>query len=328
MKRYKVLAALVSVTICAAPASTSAQQPAQGAPNALDQARAELPWAFHVAAPGQQREDDGTVKRLPGSDKSFTVPQINDPYAPPDWYPDDHPVMPEVVARGRNPEVRACSQCHLPNGLGHPESSSLAALPAAYITQQMEDFRTVARKNAGIMTVIARGMNDAELEASAEYFASLPLTPWTSVVETDMVPTTYIGPGNMRFEVTDPAGMEPLGQRIIVVPDDHELAELRDSHSPFIAYVPVGSIAAGERLATTGGDKTLRCGICHGADLKGQGPIPGFAGRSAIYIARQLYSFQHGLREGAWSDLMAEAVADLTTDDLIALAAYGASLEP
>ena len=224
--------------------------------------------------------------------------------------------------------MRACSQCHLPNGLGHPESSSLAALPAAYIKQQMEDFRTVARKNAGIMTIIARGMSDAELEASANYFASLPLTSWTTVVETNMVPTSYVGPGNMRFAVRDPAGMEPLGQRIIVLPEDHELAELRDSHSGFVAHVPVGSIAAGERLATTGGDKTLRCGICHGADLKGQGPIPGFAGRSAIYIARQLYSFQHGLREGAWSDLMAEAVADLTTEDLIALSAYAASLEP
>ena len=326
MKRYRVLAVLVSVTLCAAAASTGVQ--GQAAPSVLNTARAELPWAFQLAAPGQQREDDGTVKRVPGSDKAFTVPEINDPFAPPDWYPDDHAVMPEVVAIGRTPDVRACSQCHLPNGLGHPESSSLAALPAAYIKQQMEDFRTVDRKNAGVMTVIARAMTAVELDASAEYFASLPLTPWTRVVETETVPTTYVGPGNMRFEVMDPVGTEPLGQRIIVVPEDHVLAELRDSHSGFVAYVPVGSVAAGERLATTGGDKTIRCGICHGAGLKGQGPIPGFAGRSAIYIARQLYSFQHGLREGPWSELMAEAVADLTTEDLIALSAYAASLEP
>lgn len=326
MKRNNVVAVLVSVGFCAAAASIGAQ--GQDAPNALDTARAELPWTFQLAAPGQQREDDGTVKRVPGSDKAFTVPEINDAFAPPDWYPDEHPVMPDIVAVGRNPEVRACSQCHLPNGLGHPESSSLAALPASYIKQQMEDFKTVARKNAGIMTVIARGMTDAELDASAEYYAGLPLTPWTRVVETETVPTTYVGPGNMRFEVVDPVGTEPIGQRIIVVPEDHVLAELRDSHSGFVAYVPVGSVAAGERLVTTGGDKTIRCGICHGADLKGQGPIPGFAGRSAIYIARQLYSFQHGLREGPWSDLMAEAVADLTTDDLIAISAYGASLEP
>ena len=326
MKRFNVLAGLAAVVLCAATASTRVQ--GQAAPSAMETARAELPWAFHVSLPGLQREDDGAVKTVPGSDKSFTVPEINDPFAPPDWYPDEHPPMPDIVATGRSPEVRACSQCHLPNGLGHPESSSLAALPAAYIKQQMEDFRTLDRKNGGIMTVVARGMTDAELDASSEYFASLPLTPWTTVVETDQVPTTYVGPGNMRFEVTDPVGTEPLGQRIIVVPEDHILAELRDSHSGFVAYVPVGSIAAGERLATTGGDKTIRCGVCHGADLKGQGPIPGFAGRSAIYIVRQLYSFQHGLREGPWSELMAEAVANLTTEDLIALSAYAASLEP
>ncbi len=327
MKRYKILAPLVSVALCASPASTAAQQPAQGT-TPLATAQKMLPWAFHLAAPGLQRDDDGTVKRLPGSTKAFTVPEINDPFNPPDWYPDEHPVMPEIVATGRNPEVRACSQCHLPNGLGHPESSGLAALPAAYIAQQMTDFRTVTRKNSGIMSIIAKGMTEAEVEASAAYFASLPMQSWTRVVEADMVPTTYVGPGNMRFAVRDGAGIEPLGQRIIVLPEDHELAELRDSHSGFVAYVPVGSISAGERLATTGAGKTIRCGICHGADLKGQGPIPGIAGRSAIYIARQLYSFQHGLREGFWSGLMTEAVADLTTEDLVALSAYVASRTP
>jgi cytochrome c553 len=326
MKRYNVLAELVSVTLCAAAASTGVQ--GQAPPSAMDTARAELPWAFHVTAPGQQREDDGTVKRLPDSTLGYTVPEINNLFAPPDWYPDEHPPMPGVVGRGRTPDVRACSSCHLPNGLGHPESSSLAALPAAYIRQQMVDFQTGDRKNGGIMTPIARGMTDAEIDEVAEYFAGLPLTPWIRVVETETVPTTYVGPGNMRFEVLDPVGTEPLGQRIIVLPEDHVLAELRDSHSGFVANVPVGSVAAGERLATTGGDRTVRCSICHGADLKGQGPIPGFAGRSAIYTARQLYSFQNGLREGPWSDLMAEAVADLTTEDLIALSAYAASLEP
>ena len=328
MKRFTLLAALVSVTIWAAPASTAAQQPAQGGTNPLATAQEMLPWAFHVAVPGLQRDDDGTVKRLPGSTKAFTVPEINDPFSPPDWYPDDHPTMPEIVERGRRPDVRACSQCHLPNGLGHPESAGLAALPAAYIAQQMTDFRTITRKNSAIMSIIAKGMTDAEVEVSAEYFANLSLEPWTRVVETDMVPTTYVGPGNMRFAVIEGGGMEPLGQRIIVLPEDHELAELRDSHSGFVAYVPVGSIAAGERLVTTGGNKTIRCGICHGPDLRGQGPVPGIAGRSAIYIARQLYSFQHGLREGLWSGLMTETVANLTTEDLVALAAYTASRAP
>jgi diguanylate cyclase (GGDEF)-like protein len=38
--------------------------------------------------------------------------------------------------------VRACAQCHLPSGDGHPESSSLAGLPVPYILRQMAAFKT------------------------------------------------------------------------------------------------------------------------------------------------------------------------------------------
>jgi hypothetical protein len=85
------------------------------------------------------------------------------------------------------------------------------------------------------------------------------------------VPTTFVGAGNMRFATTD-GKKEPIGNRIIELPEDAEKAELRDGHSSFVAYVPKGSIAKGEELATTGGDhvengkivkgKTVACGIC------------------------------------------------------------------
>jgi cytochrome c553 len=58
------------------------------------------------------------------------------------------------------------------------------------------------------------------------------------------------------------------------------------------------------------------------------GPIPGLAGRSPSYLVRQLYDFQHGMRAGPWSPLMAPNVIKLTLDDMVALAAYAASLPP
>jgi cytochrome c553 len=256
------------------------------------------------------------------------VTQINDPFAPPDWFPDEHPQMPDVVARGRRPDVRACAQCHLPHGLGHPESAGLAGLPASYIAQQMLDFRNISRKNSPIMTVIAKGMTEAEVKASADYFASIPYKPWTRIVEANTVPKTFVGPGNMRFVSTTDKGTEPIGQRIIELPEDAEGAEMRDPHAPFMAYVPVGSIKRGEALVTTGGNRTVRCTLCHGTDLRGIGPVPALAGRSAIYVVRQLYSFQHGMRQGEWGALMSEAVAKLSTDDMIAIAAYTASRQP
>src|SRR5258705_131251 len=106
-------------------------------------------WAYPQAPPGTQRPpDDGKVYRLEGSTAGFTATQINDPFAPPDWYPNEHPPMPETVAHGRKPDLRACGQCHLPHGLGHPESSGIAGLPADYIVEQMRAYRDGRRKSS------------------------------------------------------------------------------------------------------------------------------------------------------------------------------------
>lgn len=329
VRGFSALAALLLTGISVQSARTAAQAPTAPPPPSAELIAAQkaLPWAFPLAAPGVQREDDGRVKRLEGSPREYTVPQINNQFGPPDWYPNEHPPMPEVVASGRRPGVRACALCHLPHGLGHPESAGLAALPAGYVVQQMLEFKSGSRKNSPIMTVIAEGMTDAELKASADYFAGLPQKPWTRIAEAATVPKTFVGAGNMRF-VSEEKGTEPIAGRIIELPESAEHAELRDPHSPFMAYVPPGSLKRGEALVATGANKSVRCTLCHGADLKGLGPAPGIAGRSPIYLVRQLYSFQHGLRAGVWSGLMKDAVAKLTTDDMVAIAAYTASLNP
>ncbi|MBK5097882.1 MAG: cytochrome C-binding protein, partial [Gemmatimonadetes bacterium] len=55
---------------------------------------------------------------------------------------------------------------------------------------------------------------------------------------------------------------------------------------------------------------------------------PAIAGRSPSYLARQLYDFQRGNRNGAWSELMDGAVVNLTIADIVDIVAYAASLEP
>ena len=82
------------------------------------------------------------------------------------------------------------------------------------------------------------------------------------------------------------------------MPEDNAREALRDPRSGFVAYVPVGSIKKGEALVKTGGGKTTACAICHGADLKGLGPVPGLAGRSPSYSARQMFDMQTGARAG------------------------------
>ncbi|HEY6346660.1 MAG TPA: c-type cytochrome [Bryobacteraceae bacterium] len=116
---------------------------------------------------------------------------------------------------------------------------------------------------------------------------------------------------------------ERLGQRIIETPESAEDTEiLRNPRSGFIAYVPIGSIKKGAVLVTTGAGKTTRCAVCHGADLKGLGPVPGIAGRSPSYLIRQIYDMQQDARKGVWASLMKAVVAPLSQDDMLAIAAY------
>ena len=122
----------------------------------------ETPRAF------QPDPDDGSAKRLPGSTKSFTSKQLGDLFAPPDWYPAEHPRMPQVVARGRAPKVQACAACHLPNGLGRPESSSLAGLTIDYMTGQLADFKNGSRHSSvgePTMVDIARALSGEDIGA-------------------------------------------------------------------------------------------------------------------------------------------------------------------
>ena len=70
---------------------------------------------------------------------------------------------------------------------------------------------------------------------------------------------------------------------------------------------------------------TIACTVCHGPDLKGIGDVPAIAGRSPSYLVSQLYDMQQGTRK---TDLMKAAVANLSNDDMVALAAYAASRVP
>ncbi len=82
------------------------------------------------------------IRHVPGSTQAFTIRQVDNNTGPADWFPEDHPPMPEVVAHGRRPGVNACGFCHYPNGKGRPNNAGPAGLPASYILQQLEDFAT------------------------------------------------------------------------------------------------------------------------------------------------------------------------------------------
>jgi cytochrome c553 len=259
--------------------------------------------------------------------------------------------MSDIIEHGpaaMGEQSRGCGSCHLPNGRGRPENAPPAGLPVAYLVRQIDDFRRGLRytadprkPNMNTMIDLARAMTDAEVRAAAEYFASIPppSTPWIRVVEAKAAPKVrYVG--NLALPAKE-KGVEPINGRIVEMPEDEEQGDtLRNPHSGFVAYVPPGSIKKGEDLVTTGGmkivggkivqGKTTACGTCHGLNLTGivGADVPPIAGRSPSYVVRQLWDIQQGTRNGSQAQLMKLVVANLTPEDLVAIAAYVASLPP
>lgn len=287
-------------------------------------------WAFAPASAVIEKEPIPVVEgpqKIPGSSQSFDQPQIDSIKSAVDWFPDKHAPMPRVVSDGQYSGGYACASCHLPNGWGHPESADLVGLTADYMVRTIEEYKSGLRKGSVPMSNAAKKTSDADMRDAAVWFAALKADPpkWTRVVETKTVPKTYLGPGRMRFVDPD-GGQEPLGDRIITLPEDARRARQRDPRVGFIAYVPQGSVARGKVLAN-GGAKTVECAICHGEGLKGLGNVPRIAGSHPISIVRQLYGFKTGVRNGPDAQLMKRVVENLSDQDIIALAAYIGSMQ-
>ncbi len=292
------------------------------------------PAAAPTPAPAAAAPVDPKTYTLPGSTGQFTRAQIGDRFGPADWFPGDHPAMPSIVAKGKQPDVWACALCHYPNGQGRPENAPIVGLPVKYFVEQMQAFRAGTRKsadsrkaNTAIMATIAKGMTDEEIRQAAEYFGAMKAKPWIKVVETRTVPATTTSVG--LFLPVAGGKQEPIGARIIEVPEDVEAVEvLRNPRVGFIAYVPQGYINRGAVLVTTGRGKTQPCGTCHGKDLRGMGDVPAIAGRSASYLMRQMVDMRSGTRTGPGADLMKPVVGQMNNADLMAVAAYVASRAP
>jgi cytochrome c553 len=250
-----------------------------------------------------------------------------------DWFPGDHPAMTPIMKNGPaslGETARGCASCHLPNGKGRPENAPPAGQPAGYTIQTLRDFQNGKRvsadprkPNTPTMTALAKAMTEDEMQQAAEYFAAMPWTPWIRVIEADRIPEMHLEEGNMHITVgKEPT--EPLAGRIVETPEDAYQANMvRNPRSGWVAYVPVGSLAKGEKLVDAG-----RCVTCHGTDLMGSGDFPGIAGRSPSYMMRQLWDMKRGTRNGVYTVLMKPVVDNLSADDMTAIVAYLASIKP
>jgi cytochrome c553 len=193
--------------------------------------------------------------------------------------------------------------------------------------------REGARKSAqpamlapALMLKIAAHADAGEIAEAAAYFASLKYKPWIRVVETETVPRPEIH-GVSAYAAAADGSREPIGERIVEVPEDSARTDLRDDASGFVAYVPPGAVERGRELASSAVGERQPCSVCHGAGLRG-GLGPRLAGRSPSYLFRQLFDIKAGTRSGPAVEKMKIEVAALTTGQMRDLVAYIASLAP
>jgi cytochrome c553 len=345
-------AALIAPAFSQAPAAKpAAAKPAVAKPGAAEPA-AELKipypdWLFPVddetlraarrPPPKEPKDppklDDVELLGIPDSDQKFTLARINDKFNAPDWNPAAHGPMPDIVAKGRKPNVIACAFCHTPTGQGRPENSALAGLPEAYIKEQLEAFRDGKRPPIGpevyvpshIMQTVAEALTDEEIEASAKYFAQQKLARRHYVVEGINIPRAE--PAFWVYKEVD--GTEDLGERLLEVAPDITRHERRDPKMQYTVYAPPGSLMRGKSLANTGDKgKTQICSTCHLTRLEGTDKIPPIAGRSPTYLLRQLIAFKNGARTNEAAKQMDAVVEKLELEDMVALAAWVGSLYP
>ena len=242
---------LVVAAVAAASAGLQSQQQPSAPASALPSPPAREPaWAFPVQA-GSLPAESPEPKSVEGSTKKYTPKEIDDLLNPPDWFPEAHKPAPSIVVKGRGGAL-ACGSCHLMSGLGHPESGDLSGFTADYLVQQMADFKAGTRKDYARMNGISKEVSEEESRQAAEWFASLPRKQWSRVVEAAMVPKTFVGQGRMRFADPKDKGMEPIGNRIITLPEDQEKARLRDPQIGLCVLRAAGERGQGQSARRNG----------------------------------------------------------------------------
>lgn len=293
-----------------------------------------LAWAYPTGKPEALAEAPPGPHHVPGSPLALDLIALEKSGALPDWFPDEHPPPPAIVKRESPKGPTPCGECHLIAGVGFPGAADLAGLTEAYIIEQVKEFRSGRRRSSQLdrfdtmeMIKVAQAVSDADLKAAASYYARTPRRTRQMVIETDRVPATrpsYFG----WMELVPNGRPEPIGGRIIEVPEDRARLFLMDPHTLIIDYAPQGSVVRGERLVRTGGPAGQACRTCHGADLRGLGDAPPLAGRSAAYLARMLWDIKTGARGGPSTAPMQAPVAKLSEAEITDIAAYLAARAP
>ena len=188
-------------------------------PQPGDTAR-ELPWGRLFDPDVDHAQQLRPTLHLAGSPRTYAPVELRDWANAPDWFPDEHPPMPEVVQHGvaaLGEKRRACAICHRVNGGGRPDNAPVAGLPVDYFLRQLDDFRRGRRHssdprkpNVRIMQEIAQAITPDEAREAAEYYAGRSGAPRLHVVESDRAPPVSPPPNGVPAEPKTASARSPV----------------------------------------------------------------------------------------------------------------------
>ena len=77
---------------------------------------------------------------------------------------------------GRQKAQAACVMCHGQNGIAPmPSAPNLAGQQEIYLTEQLKNYR-IGKRQHEVMSVIAKSLTDADIEALAIWYSSMKIT--------------------------------------------------------------------------------------------------------------------------------------------------------
>lgn len=84
----------------------------------------------------------------------------------------------KIVREGNGKGAAACIACHGQDGAGQPAAGfpRLAGMNADHLAKQLHDMKQGLRSNP-VMQPIARALSDADIAATARFYAALPVPP-------------------------------------------------------------------------------------------------------------------------------------------------------
>jgi cytochrome c553 len=113
-----------------------------------------------------------------------------------------------IARQGNGHGAAPCMACHAADGGGQAAAGfpRLAGLPQAYLRKQLEDFASGARVNA-TMQPVAAALSDADRDAVATYYSSLPVpaSPPTAPLQGDVATLGQMLATRGRWSDTLPA---------------------------------------------------------------------------------------------------------------------------